>query len=169
MRDIIIENTGWAKKMGALCMVHQMRLATAESCTGGGLAEAITEVPGSSKWFDCGWVTYSNVSKQELLGVSAEMIELEGAVSALVVQAMAQGALDRCQATHSIAISGVAGPEGGTSDKPVGTVWIAWQQRFPAMLWTQSFIFIGDRGAIRGQATTQALLGIFRIASGDMA
>lgn len=101
-------------------------LATAESCTGGLIAAACTDLPGSSAWFDRGFVTYSNAAKTDMLGVPATLIAAHGAVSEEVVRAMAAGAVARSAAHVSIAVSGVAGPDGGSADKPVGTVWIAW-------------------------------------------
>ncbi len=103
-----------------------MKLATAESCTGGGIAQALTELAGASDWFDRGFVTYSNQAKMEMLGVNATTLERQGAVSEATVLEMARGALARSPADLSVAVSGVAGPGGGSDDKPVGTVWIGW-------------------------------------------
>lgn len=104
-------------------------LATAESCTGGLIAAACTDLPGSSAWFDRGFVTYSNAAKTEMLGVPSELIDRYGAVSKEVVLAMAQGAIKQSNAQVSIAVSGVAGPDGGSLEKPVGTIWLAWKIR----------------------------------------
>lgn len=131
-------------------------LATAESCTGGMIAAACTDLPGSSQWLERGFVTYSNAAKTELLGVPALLIEQHGAVSEQVVRAMAQGAIQHSQAQASVAVSGVAGPGGGTNEKPVGTVWIAWAVQ--AQVHTQHYRFQGDRAAIRQQTTLHALL-----------
>jgi nicotinamide-nucleotide amidase len=114
-----------AEQLGKELCAKNKKLATAESCTGGGLAYWLTEIPGSSEWFERGWVTYSNDSKQELLNVSEDLLTESGAVSKEVVEAMAQGALLNSHADLALAISGVAGPLGGTEDKPVGTVWFA--------------------------------------------
>ena len=130
-------------------------LATAESCSGGLIAAACTDLAGSSQWFERGFVTYSNAAKVELLGVPAAMIEQEGAVSEAVARAMADGALARSQAHVSVAVTGVAGPSGGSEAKPVGTVWFAWcvngethseKQHFP-----------GDRAAVRKATVRYAL------------
>jgi nicotinamide-nucleotide amidase len=133
-------------------------LACAESCTGGGIAAALTDVAGSSAWFDRGFVTYSNQAKLEMLGVSMQTLERHGAVSRETVLEMAQGALEHSRARLAVSVSGIAGPGGGSPDKPVGTVWIAWagpdgaqavQQRFP-----------GDRQAVRDAAIDAALQGL---------
>lgn len=131
-------------------------LATAESCTGGLIAAACTDLPGSSAWFDRGFVTYSNAAKKEMLGVPAELIEQYGAVSEEVVKAMAQGAIERSNAQASIAVSGVAGPSGGTNEKPVGTVWIAWYMK-AHQVHAHLHQFQGDRASIRQQAALQAV------------
>ncbi len=130
-------------------------LATAESCTGGGLSYWLTSVPGSSEWFERGFVTYSNSAKIDMLGVSSETLEEFGAVSEEVVNEMADGALTYSAADVSIAITGVAGPGGGTPDKPVGTVWLAWSHSVTTL--TKQYHFEGDRQSIRQQAIEQAL------------
>lgn len=131
-------------------------LALAESCTGGLLAAACTDLAGSSRWFDRGWVTYSNDAKQRCLGVSAETLAKHGAVSEAVVIEMAEGVLRESGAHISAAISGIAGPDGGSADKPVGTVWIAVKQLAQAAK-AQRFVFAGDRAEVRAQAVQQAL------------
>ncbi|WP_374403014.1 nicotinamide-nucleotide amidase [Niveibacterium sp.] len=131
-------------------------LATAESCTGGWIAEVITATSGSSAWFDRGWVTYSNDAKQEMLGVRAATLAEHGAVSEAVVREMAEGALARSNASHAIAVSGVAGPTGGSPEKPVGTVWIAWASRAGFTL-AELHRFDGSREAVRRQTVTRAL------------
>lgn len=131
-------------------------ISIAESCTGGGLSALITEIPGSSQWFDRGFITYSNQAKIDMLGVSAKLINTEGAVSEAVAKAMALGALNFSQAQVSIAITGIAGPEGGSPEKPVGTVWIAWAHS-PDVVTAQCFLFEGDRHAIREQAIEDAI------------
>lgn len=136
-------------------------LATAESCTGGWVAEVVTASSGSSAWFDRGWVTYSNEAKEQMLGVPATLLDQAGAVSEAVVRAMAEGALARSAATHAIAVSGVAGPSGGSPEKPVGTVWIAWASR-PGQTWARLFHFDGDREEVRQQTVVQALAELMR-------
>lgn len=139
----------------------QQSLAVAESCTGGWLAKILTDLPGSSAWFERGFVTYSNVAKVEMLGVSEQTLREQGAVSDATVCEMAQGALTHSHAHIATAISGVAGPDGGTIDKPVGLVWIAWVTReSPAR--AEQFQFDGDRESVRLQATETALLGLIQ-------
>lgn len=130
-------------------------LATAESCTGGLIAAACTDLPGSSTWFDRGFVTYSNAAKTEMLGVPDALIAAHGAVSEEIVRAMAHGALQHSQAQVSVAVSGVAGPSGASAEKPVGTVWIAWQIKGQA--WAQCFSFAGTRAEVRIQAVHAAI------------
>jgi nicotinamide-nucleotide amidase len=115
-----------AQQLGEELRKREWKLVTAESCTAGGLAYAITAIPGSSTWFDRGFITYSNLSKEELVRVSASTLKQYGAVSEQTAKEMAQGALEQSQAQVSMAITGIAGPDGGTPDKPVGTVWFAW-------------------------------------------
>jgi nicotinamide-nucleotide amidase len=115
-----------AAQVGGLLKSHGLMLATAESCTGGGVAQAITEVAGSSAWFERGFITYSNLSKQQMLGVRETTLRQHGAVSEATVREMVAGALQHSAAQVSLAVSGIAGPDGGTADKPVGTVWFAW-------------------------------------------
>ncbi|GAA5176775.1 nicotinamide-nucleotide amidase [Niveibacterium umoris] len=131
-------------------------LATAESCTGGWIAEVVTATSGSSGWFDRGWITYSNEAKQAMLGVQAATLATHGAVSEAVVREMAEGALAASAASHAIAVSGVAGPTGGTPEKPVGTVWIAWAERGGTTR-AESHRFDGDREAVRRQTVIRAL------------
>jgi nicotinamide-nucleotide amidase len=133
-------------------------LATAESCTGGWLAKVCTDLAGSSGWFERGFVTYSNEAKQDMLGVKAATLAQHGAVSEAVVAEMARGALQHSRAQVAIAISGIAGPGGGTADKPVGTVCFAWAiQKRGDMLLTATRHFVGDREAVRRQAVQHAL------------
>ncbi len=136
--------------------------ATAESCTGGGVATAITDIAGSSGWFDRGFVTYTNEAKQQMLGVSGETLAQHGAVSEAVVLEMARGALAHSSAAISVAISGIAGPGGATEDKPVGTVWFAWADRNDRH---HSLLarFDGDRRQVRQQAVRQALSGLLAL------
>ena len=135
------------------------RLVTAESCTGGWIAKAVTDIPGSSDWFDCGLAAYSYEAKQALLGVRPETLERFGAVSRETVIEMVSGALVHSGATLSVAVTGIAGPGGGTPDKPVGTVWVAWKRRggYPA---AEVFCFDGDREAVRRQTVEAALRGL---------
>jgi nicotinamide-nucleotide amidase len=133
-----------------------LRLAAAESCTGGWLAKLCTDLAGSSSWFDCGFVSYSNEAKQAMLGVAAESLAAHGAVSEAVVLEMVAGTLARSRADWVVAISGIAGPGGGSADKPVGTVWFAWGRR-DAAAWAQCCHFHGDREAVRRQALVHAL------------
>lgn len=152
-----------AHQLGQALLERGWCVATAESCTGGGIGAAITAVSGSSAWFDGGLITYSNRAKQALLGVDAATLAAAGAVSEAVVSQMAAGALQRCNADLAVAVSGIAGPAGGTADKPVGTVWIAWAQR-DADVATRHFVFAGDRHSVRQQTITQALQGLLDIA-----
>ncbi len=132
------------------------RLCTAESCTGGGMAHVLTEIPGSSEWFECGWVTYSNESKTRLLGVPSDLIKRWGAVSEAVAAAMARGALEHSAADLAVAVTGIAGPGGGTADKPVGLVWFAWAERGSDCR-TACEVFSGDRGEVRRAAVCWGL------------
>ncbi|MCL6271058.1 CinA family protein [Sansalvadorimonas sp. 2012CJ34-2] len=137
-------------------------LATAESCTGGGIMQAMTEVPGSSGWCEGGFITYSNAAKKQLLAVPETTLQQYGAVSEQTVLAMAEGVLSSCGATVSVAVSGIAGPDGGTDDKPVGTVWVAWAGAgSPAR--AEKFLFEGDRSSVRRQTVFAALHGIIAL------
>ncbi len=148
-----------ASRLGQALLARGWMLATAESCTGGWAAQAITAIPGSSAWFDRGFVTYSNAAKQAMLGVRPETLERHGAVSEATVREMAEGALSRSLAQAAFAISGIAGPTGGTPDKPVGTVCLAWAwQGAPTR--TATLHFTGDRRAIRAQSVQAALQGL---------
>ncbi len=135
------------------------RIATAESCTGGLVAGAITAIAGSSAWFDRGFVTYTNEAKCELLGVPAALIAREGAVSEAVARAMAEGALARSQADLVVAVTGIAGPGGGSAGKPVGTVCFAWGRRGGAVD-AVTRQFGGDRAGVRSQSVAVALEGL---------
>ena len=130
-------------------------LATAESCTGGLIAAACTDIAGSSAWFDRGFVTYSNAAKTEMLGVPAPLIEQYGAVSEAVARAMAQGALQHSNAQAAIAVTGIAGPGGATQDKPVGTVWVCWQ--IGSQTHSECLHLLGDRNAVRQSTVAYAL------------
>jgi nicotinamide-nucleotide amidase len=141
---------------------HGWWLSCAESCTGGAIAAALTDVAGSSGWFDRGFVTYSNRAKREMLGVSAETLETFGAVSRETVLEMAAGALSASATQLSVAVTGIAGPGGGTPEKPVGTVWIAWASA--GRLEAVCERFSGDRAAVRAATVDAALLGLLRFA-----
>ena len=143
------------KQLAAKLMEKGWMLATAESCTGGMIAAACTDLAGSSQWFDRGFVTYSNEAKTEMLGVPAELIEKHGAVSEEVVRAMAEGAIRHSRAQVSIAVTGIAGPGGGTAEKPVGTVWVGWCVGGTTL--TEFLNLKGNRTAIR-QVTVSASL-----------
>lgn len=137
-------------------------LATAESCTGGWVAKLITDIPGSSHWFERGFVTYTNESKQEMLGVAAETLASHGAVSEATVREMAQGALSHSRAQLSLAVSGIAGPGGGTPERPVGSVCFAWASQESGVHSEQRH-FDGDRELIRRQAVATALQGVLEL------
>jgi len=140
-------------------------LATAESCTGGLIAGACTDLSGSSDWFERGFVTYSNAAKTELLGVPAALIEAHGAVSEPVARAMAAGAVANAHAHWAVAVTGVAGPTGGSAEKPVGTVWFGWAT--PGGVFTEHRRFEGDRAAVRQATVAHALAGLLARAGSD--
>ncbi|MCP4410132.1 MAG: nicotinamide-nucleotide amidohydrolase family protein [Gammaproteobacteria bacterium] len=149
-------------KLAAYLSSNKLVLTTAESCTGGWLAKVLTDIPGSSGWFECGYVTYSNASKIELLGVLPHTLEIWGAVSEQAVREMAEGALRCSRGNLAVSISGVAGPAGGGADKPVGTVWFCWaglNQRTKVL----NRAFRGGRNAVRRQAVVTALEGLLGI------
>jgi nicotinamide-nucleotide amidase len=157
-----------ASELGQMLAEQSLTLATAESCTGGWVAKVVTDIPGSSAWFDRGFVTYGDLAKQEMLGVSAATLDAEGAVSEAVVREMALGALSRSRAQVALAISGIAGPAGGSEDKPVGTVWFAWALHgaMPGSdadggprpeVRSQLLQFAGDREEVRHQSVRVAL------------
>ena len=139
-----------SEKLGSALLQCDASVTAAESCTGGGVAHAITAVAGSSKWFDCGFVTYANSAKHRLLGVPQETLASQGAVSEAVVRSMVAGAAAAANADYAVAISGIAGPGGGTEDKPVGTVWFAWQS--PAGVSAKQYLLSGNRTEGREQA-----------------
>jgi nicotinamide-nucleotide amidase len=154
-----------ANQIGAALKLKGWMIATAESCTGGGIAEAITAVPGCSAWFDRAFVTYSYEAKVEALGVQQSSLDEYGAVSEQVVREMAQGALGHSRAHVAIAVSGIAGPAGGTLEKPVGSVWIAWATRdsidangaLNSKVISKRYLFSGDREDVRQQTVVKAL------------
>lgn len=148
-----------SRRLGEACIAARVSVATAESCTGGGVGEAITRTAGSSAWFDRGFVTYSNAAKIDLLGVKQETIGSFGAVSETVAREMAVGALHQSNADVAVAVTGVAGPGGGTAAKPVGLVWFAWAA-LDGRMHSRSEVFAGDREAVRRQAVIAALEGL---------
>ena len=148
-----------AARLGNLLRRLEWRVTTAESCTGGGIAEAITRISGSSGWFDTAFVTYANHSKSRWVGVSTEDLEAFGAVSEPVVRAMAEGALEAAEAHIAVAVSGIAGPEGGTPEKPVGTVWFAWAIRDQGVV-THCRRIQGNRRDVRAQTVLYGLQGL---------
>lgn len=151
-----------AEKVGETLKKRGLMLAAAESCTGGGVAYALTSIAGSSEWFERGFVTYTNLAKQEMLAVNEEILQAHGAVSEQTVLAMAQGAIDHSAAKVALAISGIAGPGGATEQKPVGMVCFAWvydgQHQHSEVQY-----FSGDRQAVREQAIEYALQGVLEL------
>lgn len=149
-----------AAQVGRALQDKELLLVTAESCTGGGVAQAITEIAGSTGWFDCGFITYSNASKTELLDVPAAMVAQFGSVSEEVAAAMAQGALGSSNAHVAISTTGIAGPTGAVPGKPVGTVCFGWANG--DTVHTERLVFSGDRRAVREQTVVHALQGLLR-------
>jgi nicotinamide-nucleotide amidase len=154
-----------AEKVGRALEARKLMLATAESCTGGWIAEAITMIPGSSAWLDRGFVTYTNDAKREMLGVRAETLERHGAVSEPVVIEMAEGALKASHAQAAVAVSGIAGPSGGTPQKPVGTVCFAWAIRDQTAR-AETRLLGGGREAVRRQSVVRALEVLLELVQG---
>jgi nicotinamide-nucleotide amidase len=153
-----------AKTVGERLKAARQILVTAESCTGGWVAQAVTSVAGSSDWFERGYVTYSNAAKEELLGVRQATLKKHGAVSVETAREMAQGALARSKGTVALAVTGVAGPGGGTAEKPVGMVCFAWADKRGTRVETKNFS--GDRDAVRRQSVIRALEGVIEIVGG---
>jgi nicotinamide-nucleotide amidase len=151
---------GLAKRVGKALRKKNLLLVTAESCTGGWVAQAVTAVAGSSDWFERGYVAYSNAAKRELLGVKLQVLRRHGAVSEQAARAMALGALRRGRGTVSLAITGIAGPAGGTPDKPVGTVCFAWAQG--RKLRSETRRFAGNRAQVRRRSVIHALQGVLK-------
>jgi nicotinamide-nucleotide amidase len=147
-----------AARLGERLLARGLRLATAESCTGGWIAKVVTDIAGSSGWFEGGLVTYSNEAKQELLGVTAATLTTQGAVSEATVREMVAGALARSRADLALAVSGIAGPGGGSPEKPVGTVWFAWGVRNGPVVARREQL-AGDRTEVRRQSVLIALQG----------
>ena len=154
-----------AERVGATLKARGLLLATAESCTGGWVSEAVTAIAGSSDWFERGFITYSDAAKQEMLGVSAATLARHGAVSEPTAREMAAGALARSRAQLAVAITGIAGPGGGSPEKPVGTVCFAWSRRDGALV-AQTRRFAGDRESVRRQSVMAALQGILGLLEG---
>lgn len=148
-----------AEQLGRKLKANGKTIATAESCTGGWIAQTITDVPGSSAWFDRGFVTYSNAAKMQMLGVSPQTLENYGAVSSETATEMAAGALAHSDADVAVAVTGIAGPDGGTPEKPVGTVFIAWADKNGAVKVAKKQ-FAGNRRQIRAQTVRGAIEGI---------
>ena len=151
-----------AQTLADLLTQRREMLVAAESCTGGWIAKALTDLPGSSAWFECGVVAYSYEAKEALLGVNPHTLEEHGAVSQETVIEMVSGALARFGATVAVAVTGIAGPSGGTPGKPVGMVWIAWKRR-GGYAHAEVFQFDGDREAVRRQTVARALEGVQEI------
>ncbi len=156
-----------AEKLGSCLRQRAWQLALAESCTGGGVAQAVTDVPGSSIWFDRGFVTYSNAAKVEMLDVRQSTLDDYGAVSQPTALEMAAGALRHSHAELAMAVTGIAGPEGGGTEKPVGTVFIAWQQRGKPADCVEKH-FAGDRPAVRQQVIEFCLQQALQVAGGSL-
>jgi nicotinamide-nucleotide amidase len=151
---------GITRRLGRLARRKKVMVVTAESCTGGGAAQAITRASGAAKWFDRGFVTYSNTAKRDLLGVRQRTLANHGAVSEAVAREMAVGALgEGGPGTVSVAITGIAGPTGGSRSKPVGTVWFAWAAR-KGLVQARCYLFKGNRSQIQAQAIAVALQGL---------
>ncbi|MBV8666400.1 MAG: CinA family protein [Burkholderiaceae bacterium] len=157
MEDIL----ALSEQVGRTLQAKGLLLATAESCTGGGVAQAITEIAGSSEWFDCGFITYSNASKTEMLDVPAALFAQHGTVSEEIAAAMAEGALANSNAHISLSTTGIAGPGGAVPGKPVGTVCFGWAK--PHHTHTERLVFSGDRQAVRRQTVAHALKGLLRM------
>lgn len=149
-----------AARAGQALKSRGLLLTTAESCTGGGVAQAITEIAGSSDWFDCGFITYSNASKTDMLDVSAALIAQHGAVSEEIAAAMAEGAVANSNAHVALATTGIAGPTGAVPGKPVGTVCLAWSK--DGTTHTERLVLQGDRQAVRQQTVAHALKGLLK-------
>ena len=158
--------TSLSRQLGEALEARGLMIVVAESCTGGGVGEAITRIPGSSAWFDRGYVTYTNESKVEMLGVSPQTLESHGAVSEPTAREMLEGAVARSKASLGVAVTGIAGPDGGTAEKPVGLVYFAWGGK-GATPRVESQRFAGDRDAVRRAAVLHALKGLLELAQGS--
>jgi nicotinamide-nucleotide amidase len=158
--------TDLSQQLAKLLLQQQKQLAVAESCTGGWVAKCLTDIAGSSQWFERGFVTYSNTAKQEMLGVQPATLEHDGAVSEATVLEMAAGVLNNSTADIAVAISGIAGPGGETPGKPVGTVCFSWATK-DAVLQSDTQHFEGDREAVRRQSVGYALKGLLHVLEQD--
>lgn len=154
-----------ARRVGSALARQELMLASAESCTGGWLGQAITSIGGSSAWYERGFITYADNSKREMLGVSSATLEQYGAVSREVAYEMAEGAITRSHAQVAVSVTGIAGPAGGTAEKPVGMICFAWLMKDGLTL-TETGYFSGSREAIRRQAVARALQGIIDLLQG---
>jgi len=152
-----------AGKVGDALKARKLMLATAESCTGGWVGQVVTMVPGSSRWFDRGFVTYTNDAKHEMLGVRVATLKKFGAVSEQTVRAMTKGALSRSKAHVALAVSGIAGPDGGSPGRPVGTVCLAWGKKKGAAPHSVTRHYAGDRDTVRRQSVIAALEGVLAL------
>ena len=158
---------GLAKRVGKGLLKRRLILASAESCTGGWVAKVVTDIPGSSAWFERGFVTYTNEAKRQMLGVRRQTLEEQGAVSEATVREMAEGALAHSGADIALAISGIAGPGGGTVEKPVGTVCFAWSARAGGT-WVRCKRFSGSREAVRRKSVAYSLNKILKVIDGTI-
>ena len=147
------------KRLAEAMLLNRYMLVTAESCTGGGIAQSVTSIAGSSQWFERGYVTYSDESKRELLKVTLDTLARYGAVSEECAAEMAEGAINNSHADIAVSVTGIAGPDGGSADKPVGTVCFGWSQREQETLTTR-IVFAGDRKEVRRQTVLMALQGL---------
>lgn len=156
-----------ANQLANICLNIDIKVAVAESCTGGWLSKSLTDIAGSSEWFEGGFVSYSNEAKMSMISVNKSTLESHGAVSKAVVIEMAHGVLKFTNATLSVAISGIAGPGGGTEEKPVGLVWLAYANinNSKISVTTEQHVYKGDRSDVRSQAVLQALSGLLKIAN----
>ena len=159
-RDVTNDILDLAARVGRALEAKGLTLVTAESCTGGGVSQAIPEIPGSTGWFDCGFVPYSNASKTEMLDVPAALIAQFGSVSVEVAGAMAEGAIGNSNADVAVSTTGIAGPTGAVPGKPVGTVCFGWSRG--STTFTERLVFSGDRRAVREQTVAHALAGLLR-------
>lgn len=157
--------SAYAQQVGVLLASKNLRLVSAESCTGGWIGQSITAIPGSSGWYECGFITYSNQAKHRMLGVQATTLLKYGAVSEQTAREMVTGALKMSTAQVAISVTGVAGPSGGSKEKPVGMVCLAWEFKQSAIHSTTHF-FSGDRESVRRQAVATALLGVIELLEG---
>jgi nicotinamide-nucleotide amidase len=151
-----------AARVGKALKTRKLMLVTAESCTGGGVGEAVTRVPGSSEWFERGFITYTYISKHEMLGVKTQTLKISGAVSEQTACEMAKGALKKSRAQMALAVSGTAGPSGGTREKPVGMVCFAWARKGGTVV-SETRHFKGDRQAVRRQSVKRGLQGVLEM------